>query len=248
MEESRKQEKIKACIAIAVIILAIVVSAIIVLKYQIEGETNMPFTLSKIIVVSSAEGVQKEGAEEKWNLSILQNNDIYLSIEKNENYKKESKIESISIENIKILENPKVGQVKTYMPNSSDGRLFTFLEDAIVSDQKLTFKGASKTNSKTLEIGNQGGNIVFCIANTEIGNFVSNDEEQINHDGTLIQKVGVQNENVSFKVSFDIVINVRNTSYISNVILDLPSENNLVEQGTCSKEITDKFVFKRVNI
>lgn len=248
LEELRRQEKIKACIAIAIIILAIIISGIVILKYQIEGETNMPFTLSKIIVVSSAEGVQKEGAEEKWNLSILQNNDIYLSIEKNEDYKKESKIESISVENIQVLENPKAGQVKTYMPNSSDGRLFTFSEDTIISDQKLTFKGASKTNSKTLEIGNQGGNIAFCIANTEVGNYVSNNDEQINHDGTLIQKIGVQNEDISFKVSFDVVINVRNTSYYTNVILDLPSENNLIEQGTCSKEITDKFVFKRVNI
>lgn len=246
MEETRKKEKIKACIAIAVILLAIIITGIISIKYYVEGETNMPFTLSKITIVSTAEGVQNEGAQEKWNLSIFQNNDIYFSIEKNENNKEEAIIESISIENIQVIENPKIGQVKTYMPNSSDGRLFSYSDEYIVQENTLTYKGASKSNAKTLEIGNQGGTAVIRISNTEIGQYISNEDAEIKHDGSLLTKLGLQNEDVSFKVAFDVVINLKNKSYISNVILDLPCEKDLIEQGTCSKEITDKFVFKRV--
>ena len=246
MEESRKKEKIKACIAIAVILLAILITGIISIKYYVEGETDMPFTLSKITIVSTAEGVQNEGAQEKWNLSIFQNNDIYFSIEKNENNKEEAIIDSISIENIQVIENPKIGQVKTYMPNSSDGRLFSYSDEYIVKENTLTYKGAGKSNAKTLEIGNQGGTAILRIANTEIGQYISNEDAEIKHDGSLLTKLGLQNEDVSFKISFDVVINLKNKSYISNVILDLPCENNIIEQGTCSKEITDKFVFKRV--
>lgn len=246
MEETRRKEKIKACIAIAIIVLAIIITGIIIMKYYVEGETNMPFTLSKITIVSTAEGVENVGAEEKWNLSIFQNNDIYFSIEKNENNKESEIIESISIENIQILENPKVGQIKTYMPNSSDGRLFLNSEEYLVQENKLTYKGASKSNSKTLEIGNQGGTAILRFANTQIGNYISNEDEEIKHDGSLLQKIGLKNEDISFKVSFNVVINLKNKSYITNVTLDLPCERNLIEQGTCSKEITDKFVFKRV--
>ena len=246
MEESRKKEKIKACIAIAVILLAILITGIISIKYYVEGETDMPFTLSKITIVSTAEGVQNEGAQEKWNLSIFQNNDIYFSIEKNENNKEEAIIDSISIENIQVIENPKIGQVKTYMPNSSDGRLFSYSDEYIVKENTLTYKGAGKSNAKTLEIGNQGGTAILRIANTEIGQYISNEDAEIKHDGSLLTKLGLQNEDVSFKISFDVVINLKNKSYISNVILDLPCENNIIEQGTCSKEITDKFVFKSV--
>ena len=89
MGETRKKEKIKACIAIAVIVLAIILTGIISMKYQVEGETNMPYTLSKIMIVSTAEGVHQEGAQEKWNLSVFQNNDIYFSIEKGKNNKEE---------------------------------------------------------------------------------------------------------------------------------------------------------------
>lgn len=246
MEESRKKEKIKACIAIAVILLAIIITGIISIKYYVEGETDMPFTLSKITIVSTAEGVQNEGAQEKWNLSIFQNNDIYFSIEKNENNKEEAIIDSISIENIQVIENPKIGQVKTYMPNSSDGRLFSYSDEYIVKENSLTYKGAGKSNAKTLEIGNQGGTAVIRVANTGIGQYISNEDAEIKHDGSLLTKLELQNEDVSFKISFDVVINLKNKSYISNVTLDLPCENNLIEQGTCSKEITDKFVFKRV--
>jgi len=246
LEEIRKKEKIKACIAIAVIVLIILITGIITMKYYVEGENNMPFTLSKITIVSTAEGVGNELAEEKWNLSVFQINDVYFSIEKNENNNEEELIQSISIENIQVIENPKVGQIKTYMPNSSDGRLFSSSDEYMLQDNKLTYKGASKSNSKTLEIGNQGGTLVVRFANTEIGKYISNEDEEIKHDGSLLEKVQVQNEDVNFKVAFDVVINLKNKSYISNVILDLPCESNLIEEGTCSKEITDKFVFKRV--
>ncbi len=104
--ENRRKEKIKACVAIALIVLAILTIGIISMKYHVEGELNMPFTLSKITIVSTAEGVENEGTEEKWNLSIFQNNDIYFSIEKNEKNNEEAMIESISIENIKVTQAP----------------------------------------------------------------------------------------------------------------------------------------------
>lgn len=244
MEETRKKEKIKACIAIAVIILAILITGIISIIYSVEGETNMPFTLSKIVVVSRVEGVPNEGAEEKWNLSVFQNNDIYFSIEKTENNKEEL-IKNISIENIKVIETPQKGEIRTYMPNSSEGNLFSYKNEYIVENNKLTFKGASKSNNKTLEIGNQGGTVAIRISNANIAQYISNEDTEIVHD-TLLSKLDVKTKEITFKVSFDVVINVKNTSYMTNVVVDLPCSEDLVQNGIGSKEITDKFVFKRV--
>ena len=246
MDEISKIEKIKACIAISVIVLAILITGIITMKYQVEGETNLPFKLSKIMIVSTAEGVQKDGAEEKWNLDIFQNNDIYFSIEKNNENKENEIIESISIENIIITKAPTIANIKTYMPNSSDGRLFSYEENYIVEENKLTFKGAGKSNSKTLEIGNQGGTVVMRFANTEIGNYTSNDDEEIKHDGSLISKTEANIEDLKFEVNFDLLINLKNKSYISNITLQLPCGENLIEEGTASNEITEGFIFKRI--
>ena len=43
----------------------------------------MPFKLSKITVISTAEGEEKTGEEQtnKWDLTVNQNNDIYFFIE-----------------------------------------------------------------------------------------------------------------------------------------------------------------------
>ena len=180
-------------------------------------------------------------------MSIYQNNDIYFSIEKNDKYNKEELIDNISIENIKIIQNPELGEIQVFMPNSSEGRLFSYSEDTIVKDNKLTYKGASKTNNKSLEIGNQGGTAVIRFANTKIGDYVSDDDEEIKHDGTMLTKTQATNENIKFKVNFDLIINLKNVKYKTNISLDLPCEENLLEKGTCSKEITDNFIFKRIN-
>lgn len=245
MEKTRRQEIIKACIAIAIIILAIIITGIISMKYNVEGESDMPFTLSKITMVSTAEGVHKEGAEEKWNLSIFQNNDMYFSIEKSEKNKEEM-LEGISIEHIQVTKKPIIGEVKTYMPNSLEGRLFSYEQEYMVPENKLTYKGGSKSNSKTLEIGNQGGTAVLRFSNMGIGDYISNEEEEIKHDGTLLTKAKVALEDIKFEVNFDFIIHVKNKSYISNISLTLPCGSNLLEEGTCSKEITEGFVFKRV--
>lgn len=59
------------------------------LRYQVEGETNLPFELSKMIVVSTAESNEIEAvADTKWNFSVNQYNDIYLEIQKMMNTQK----------------------------------------------------------------------------------------------------------------------------------------------------------------
>ena len=244
MYETRKKEKIKACIAIGIIILAILITGIIVMKYNVEGDTNAPFKLAKLTVVSTAEGVENESTQEKWNLSIAQNNDMYFSIEKNEYYREEEIIDSVSIENIRIT-SPKEGKVKIYMPNSGNGEIFKSSDEFEVLTGNLTYKGAQKSNSKTLEIGNQGGTIVVRIANTNIGNYISNEDEEIKHDGSILGKIGKKEEDIKFSVTFDLVINLKNKKYLTNISLDFPCEENLIDKGTVSKEIKDEFIFKR---
>lgn len=245
--DERKKEKIKACSAFAVVALIILIVGIVIGIYQIEGETNMPFVLSNIYVVSTAEGAENQNSEEKWNLNIYQNNDAYINIEKNKNYEKQETIQSVKIDNIQIVKNPIKGQINTYMPNSSEGRLFTFSEESKLENNSLTYKGALKTDTTKLEIGNQGGTIVIRFSNDALGTYISNEDEEINHDGTMLGKINVENEDIKFTVLFDLIIKVNNISYKTTIELDLPT-GNILENGTESLEITDtqKYIFKRI--
>ena len=77
---SNKSEILKRAILLLILIIAFGIVLSIMIKYTQEGETNMPFNLSEIIVVSSAEGIDKAENPDnnKWNLDIMQYNDIYL--------------------------------------------------------------------------------------------------------------------------------------------------------------------------
>ena len=72
------------CMILVIIVVILFVLGVIALKYNVEGETNMPFNLSKITIISTAEGDQEtKDTETKWNLNVNQHNDIYFFIENN---------------------------------------------------------------------------------------------------------------------------------------------------------------------
>ena len=168
MEKQKKKEIIKAVLAVAFLVILVCIVGLMMIRYSVEGEKDMPFYLSKITMISTAEGVEHADSAEKWNMDIYQNNDIYFSIEKSENADEDETIKSVSIENIQITKTPAVGEIKSYMPNSGEGRAFTYTEDYVIQNQSLTYQGGTQTDLKMLQIGNQGGNIAIRFTNTGI--------------------------------------------------------------------------------
>ena len=249
METEKKKQTIKFWMAVSIIALIVVTVIAIMIRYEVEGDQNMPYNLSKIVIVSTAEGIEKGGeTNKKWRFNIFQNNDIYFYIDKNTGYMgKEKLIEKVRIENIQITVEPKIGEIKTYMPNSVEGRIFEYSDEYLVQD-KLEYRGGSKSNSQTLEIGSQGGNAIIRFSNTNFGEYSSDKDTEIIHDGTLLNKLEISEEDIKFEVTFDFIISVDGCTYKSNIKLNLPCEN-IMEQGTSSLEITDmsNIVFKRVN-
>lgn len=246
---NKLKERIKLSFAIAVLAIVIIVVLMIVVQYQVQGETNMPYKLSKITIISTAEGEEKEVEEQtnKWDFDINQNNDIYFFIEPNgENTKEYDLLESVTIENISVTKSPVKGEIKTFMPNSEGERTFTYDEQYLVED-KLEYTGSKNNNPKTLEIGSKGGSAIIRIANTNIGEYISNEDAEIKHDGSLITKIGLTDQDINFSVNFDLILQINKIKYKANITLDLPCEN-LTNNGTTTREITDMsdIIFKRV--
>lgn len=247
MEREKIKQLIKFCFAIAAVAIILTVVGTIMIKYEVEGDKNMPFQLSKIMIVSTAEGVEAKG-KNKWNFNVYQNNDLYFYIDKNNDYLGDATyIEKVRFENIQIAKAPILGEIKTYMPNSTEGRLYSY-DKAYIIENKLEYKGAVKSNPQTLEIGNQGGSVLIRFSNTNLGQYSSNEDKEIVHDGTLLKKLNITEDQIQFTVSFDIVIEIQKHQYRANVTLDLPS-GNILEEGTTSIEKTDMsdIIFKREN-
>lgn len=233
------------CVIIVIIVAMLFFLGVTVLKYSVEGETNMPFNLNKIIVISSINGTEKDAGENRWAFDVNQNADIYLYIEKNEKYKEQEAIKNILIDNIKVEKQEESGTINFYRPNINEtGSTFSNSEENLV--QNIEYQGAMETELKNLKVGNQGGIIIFRCANNNIAEYVSN-EEEINHS-QLLSKVGKTEENLKQKITFDLNIKIESgKEYKASVSVDVPV-GGLVEKGNSALEITDlkDIIFKRI--
>ena len=228
---------------IIVIIVAIIFTALIlILRYDEKGETNMPFSITKISVISTADGEDIEDDENLWNKQVGQDNDIYLYIEKNEGYKKVTTIKSIVLNNFEIVQRPKKGEITIYSPSQNKNIIFEN-EDEYKANE-IIFFGEQETDIKNLQVSNQGGIVAFRAAIQKLGTYISNDEELEHKD--LLKKIGINGEDIQSKISFDINILLDDGKvFKANVEVQIPTEN-VVEEGKSSREDTKlNIVFKR---
>jgi len=232
-------------IALAIFII-LLIAGFIMLKYDVQGETNLPFNLSKISIISTAKEETLKNEEEKWQMNILQNNDIYFYIEKNNNYKKDVVIEKIIFDNFNIIEENTIGEVKVYKPSEDENVVYKYKEDYEVSS--VEYKGSLVTNNKFLEINNQGGIAEFSIANINLGSHPIDQEQTLSADGSLLNLINANYEDLKFSISFDMTIVVENeNTYKAQIVLDLPV-GDITQDGVCTmedSELTD-VVFKRI--
>lgn len=230
---------------IIIVFIILFALGIIILKYLVEGETNMPFVLSKISIISSSEGIDKEATDTKWAFDVYQSNDVFLYIDKNEGYNKTEAIKSIEINNIQIEANQKEN-VKIYKPDAQEEKLiFKNKEENIV--QSLEYTGDMESNVKQGKISNQGGIIAFRCSHDNLAVYTS-DEEEINHH-ELLKKAEITQEDLKTKITFDLIIKLEaGKEYKTTINLDFPV-GNVIEEGTSATEIIDlkDFIFKRIN-
>lgn len=234
-------------VVIIVIIVAILFFlGITILKYNVEGETNMPFVLSKISIISQSLGTDKTVEGMRWAFDVNETNDIYLYIDKNAGNNQEELIKSVKIDSMNVNIAPTIGQTNFYKPDITDVNLF-FKDSAENVINSLEYAGDVESDIKNLKISNQGGIVAFRYSINNVAEYTSNDDEQIEHKD-LLNKAGVDYNNLKSNISFDLTINLESGKvFKSNINLDLPLDN-VVQEGVVSKEITDveQFIFKRI--
>lgn len=245
MEQGIRKKLFHICMFISIIVIIFFIVGIIILKYHVEGEKDMPFEISNIKIISSVEGIDQENKQEKWNISINQNNDIYIYVEKNQDYKDTEVIENIILDNFLIVRKNEIGTSKIYMPSNNEARIFENIES--FSTQSIKFEGALEQNIKELKIANQGGLLVFRISNDNVGTYVSNEDGEIKHN-ELLQKINIKENDFEEEVSFDITINLSSKkSYKANIKLNI-TPSDFSKNGSSYQEINylSNIIFKRI--
>ena len=215
------------------------------LKYDVEGEKKLPFSISKILLVSTVDGNEQTDEQNIWNIDVTQVNDLYIYLDKT--IDDEQTINQIKVENFVVNKTPSKGKLKVLRPTGELPNLYTYSEQDYINGS-ITYLGAAIDDMKALEISNNGGVIGFRVALENLGNFISNENIEVTYDGKLLSNMGVNLEEISFNISFDIIITTsENVNYKGTITLDMPI-NSVIEEGSSSTEITEfsNIVFKRI--
>ena len=228
---------------ITIIAIIFFLVGILILRYNVEGETNMPFDLTKISIISSSDGISKESENSKWKFDLYEYNDLYLYIDKNQEYEGTDLITEVKVADIRV-EGENSNKIKIYKPDSvEEQQIFKNKDENIV--QEVIYTAGMESNLKKLQISNQGGLVSFRCSYDQLIEYETDDVEINNQE--LLLKAGITNEQLQAKLSFDLIISTKSgKEYQTNISLDIPVDD-VVGQGTTSKEITDMsdFIFKR---
>lgn len=241
----KKSQIFKKCIFLFCIIIILMAVISVMLKYEVEGEKNLPYSISKILVISTVEGTPIDDGVNIWNIGVKQVNDLYFYIDKND--VTEETIKQITLENFNVTTKPQKGELLLYRPTGDLNQLYTHSEQNYL-ENSITYTGAKIDDLKTLEIANNGGIIGCRFALDNLGTYISNETTEITYDGKLLENIGINLEEIKFEVSFDVLIETnKNVVYKGTLSVNLPSENVIIN-GSDNFEITDfsDVVFKRM--
>ena len=241
-----KKRIFKKCLFAAFLVILFTIVISIMLKYDVEGEKELPFSINKLLIISTVDGKLNEDTENIWNIGVTQVNDLYMYIDKTIEDDDQT-IKEIKIENFVVNKNPNKGKLKVLRPTGEIANLYTHSHQDYLND-KIVYTGGVIDDLKSLEISNNGGILGFRVAIEELGNYISNEDEEITYDGKLLSNLGITVPEISFDISFDIIITTsENISFKGTINLNMPIDT-VVEEGSSSKEITDfsNVVFKRI--
>ena len=240
-----KEKILKQCLFSAFLVILFMIVISIMIKYDVEGEKELPFSISKILLVSTVDGKNIDDTENIWNVDITQVNDLYVYIDKT--IEDEQTINEVRIENFVVNKSPAKGKLKVLRPTGEIANLYTHSEQDYLND-KIVYTGGIIDDLKSLEISNNGGILGFRVAIEDLGNYTSNEDAEITYNGKLLSNLGVAIDEIKFNMSFDIVITTNeNVSYKGTINLDMPVDS-VIEEGSSNREITDfsNVVFKRI--
>ena len=77
-----KKNLFKRCLFLVSIAIILMVVISIIIKYDVEGEKRLPFSISKILLVSTVDGHVVDDPANIWNIGVNQVNDIFMYIDK----------------------------------------------------------------------------------------------------------------------------------------------------------------------
>ena len=213
---------------------------------------NSPFSISKVIMYSSASGTNKSTTfqQNNWILDIFQYSDIaiYLTTDNNE-LNPNNTIQKLSIQNVSIS-NTKVGTPSLYYldtlnfgtPNINNHYIIEDnLEFTILNDKNIDTNLQYNTPIFFTDCSNP---ITLKYVNNQIKtDFEITSNEPIFFNGKLLELAKIPLENLETTISFDIHFTANDNKeykYTLNLPIELKNDTNNILEGSILTEKNSK--------
>lgn len=244
-------DKLRKKTITTVFILSLIIVVITLLfawiKYEVEGTKALPFEIEEILIISTADGRRIESKDKKSKtdkFEVSQVNDVYIKIKEKEFKQSDLSLKKISITNF-VLEEPKKGEVVVLEPTGNMPELFTKSKKNYIN-KSIEYIGSKVDNLEKLETSEKGGTIVFRIEN-KLGSYNVKKDEVLKYDSSLLNKFTKKIDDIKFKISFDLIIELENNvKYSTNIQLNKPSKEIFKENKTVLNEDISEIGFKKI--
>lgn len=244
MDKNIKSKVVKKYAFIAFLLVAICISILLMVKYNVEGEKNLPLEISEIAIRSTIYA-QNNNPENILESSVEQDNDIFITFKNNKNV--DTKLEKIKLENIRIEKASKRGNVKLLKPTSNEKLNYFQNSSEDYTGKTLEYIANTSDNFEKQEFCQDGGTIAFRISNQNLGTYILT-EEGVQYNENLLQQLGTSSDEIKLKVLFDVILVVSDSEqYKGTIKLELPAEK-FGDNGIVTKSITnfDDVIFKKI--
>ena len=246
--DNRLREKTIKTLFVFFIILLFITLGFIWLKYEIEGTKGLTFEIKEILIISTADGKRIENKNKNIKtdkLEVSQVNDFFITIEEKDNINLDNSIKKISIANFDIQEEPKKGNLNALEPTGPLSQLFVNSKKNYL-DKEIEFKGAKVDDLEQLETSSKGGTVAFRIEN-KLGSYDVKKEEVLEYNSKLLNKFVKNVEDIQFKLSFDLIIELDNGfKYSTKINVNKPSKEILKEDKLIHNMDVEEISFKKI--
>lgn len=205
------------------------------------------FSIDTNYLYSSAYATNNVTNKSMWDLNVYQYTDIALYISSNSDDSDKNTIKSLYIDNIDF-KNISSGMPSLYYKNISEFGKFNLVDTNLITD-KLDFNIVDEiTDTSLCQIDSKAiSPITLEFVNLVKSNFLVSDiENPLVYDGSLLKRTNVSLSTISGSFSFDInIINNLDEIHSSTVTIDIPLKDNntTIFDGSFSTQSNKKFIF-----
>ena len=244
--EINKKRIIKKYTFIFCISCIILISIFFIIKYQVEGEKDMPYKLKEVVIKSSIDSTNIN-SKNLWDLELSQTNDIYIYIESDKEKNKNEKIQRVNIENIEVKNYKRKDNIEVLLPTGNSLKNIYDNSTKDYRNENIEYIASSIDSLENHEICENGGMVALRIYNKNIGTYKSTKDKKIIYDGSLLKKANINEEDLKFTVSMDLIIETNEgIRYKTNLKYELPTDK-FENSGVKTKVINEfsDIIFKR---